>query len=242
MGDGVLDFSNVKDAEGNEIQEDNRTEDQKAEHNAAAVDKLFAGKYKDVGGLEEGYKNLSTELRELSSKIPKAPESYAFDFSEDLVLKDTQVDVDSPALKGVLDTMKINNVPQKAATEILRSHFLSMQQLRDHELKEIKSSVPAEVLGNLNTFGRKLGTEDQEVFESLCDTAQGIDFISRHFIPRANTIPTGAQSTSPKSAVEYEQEAFALQGSNDLGANPELAERYYALLEKAAKRRRESSN
>jgi hypothetical protein len=213
----------------------------------AQGEKLLAGKYKSVEDLEKGYKESTkfsreqaTKLKDLETKMPKAPDKYSFDFSQVKGLEEVKIDENDPEMKSMLPVFKELNLTQEQATRLLTAHMQTQAALAPTEaqLKEQLGANADVIIGRLQTFTNKLPVEDQKIVSALSDTAEGVDFLYRHLVGEELPTPPsqgGGNGEPAKSAADLKSEAFKYKADNSrsIGFDKNQQTKYQQMLNAA---------
>ena len=180
---------------------------------------LFAGKYKTAEDLERGYnesgkyiRDLTTKVKDYETKIPKAPENCAFDFSQDQDLKDLNLAEDEQ-VKKMLPIFKELNISQEQANKLV-SEFIRTSLVPAPTPEDFKKALGSEAdvkIGRLQLFNSNLPPKDQEVFKRLAENPESVEFLYRYILPKEDaTVPVGGNTVaSGKSAAQLYEEAFS---------------------------------
>lgn len=187
---------------------------------------LFAGKYKTVEDLEKGYqetgkyvRDLSAKVKDYESKIPKAPENYAFDFSQDQDLKDINLAEDAQVQK-MLPIFKELGISQDQANRLV-SEFIKSSFVPAPTIDDFKKALGADAdvkMGRLQIFNGNLPEKDQAIFKQLAEDPQNVEFLYRYLLPKEDaSIPSSPSNNvmSGKSSAQMYDEAYAYRENKE---------------------------
>jgi len=223
---------------------ENNSSEGGAETNEPAV--LLAGKYKSVQDLEKGYKestkysrDLSSKVKDLESAIPKAPDAYEFNFKEVEGLEDVEISAEDPDMVAMLPVFKELNLTNEQASKLVQAHLQNMASLAEtpDQIKEKLGSNADVITTKLQEYTNTLPSEDQQIMQSLTDTAAGTDFLYRHIIGGELSTPGGSQGegSAPQNSAELFKTAsdFKKDRANSIGFNKGEQEAYSKLMRTA---------
>lgn len=188
-------------------------------------EKLFAGKYKSAEDLEKGYgeatkfgREQAALVKDLQSKMPKAPDKYTFDFSKIEDLKDVTIDPESPDLAPMIPVFKELNLSQEQVSRLAEAWTRTQASLAPtaEQIKEGLGPNAGVILSRLQAHTDKLPLEDQQIISSLSNDPKVIDFMYRHFVGEELPVPAnaGGGGAPAKSAADLKSEAFKYKADN----------------------------
>lgn len=190
---------------------------------------LYAGKYKSIEDLEKGYKEV---VQKFTAKSPGAPEDYEFDFSENEVLKDTEISLDDDAIfEAAIPAFKKAGITQEQAQMVVEAVLeKTREQLPDigAELEKLGPNG-AEIVSEVNKFVSKSLTEaEQDIAVLLGQSAEGIQFLDKfRQMSAERSIPSSLDTPSLRSSAEAIEEAYAYKRSTANFDNDTAAKRRY---------------
>lgn len=188
-------------------------------------EKLFAGKYKSAEDLEKGYseatkfgREQAALVKDLQSKMPKAPDKYTFDFSKVEDLKDVTIDPEAPDLAPMIPVFKELNLSQEQVSKLAEAWVRTQSSLAPtaEQIKEGLGPNADVMLSRLQAFTNKLPLADQQIISQLSGNAANVDFMYRHFVGEELPVPANAGSggVPAKSAADLKSEAFKYKADN----------------------------
>ena len=216
---------------------------------ASPQESLLAGKYKTPEDLAKGYKDsikynseLNTENKTLKEQIeglaPRVPEEYSLDFSKIEGLGNLDIDpTKDKDIQDILPVFKEAGLSQEQAETVLAGYLKSYQEnvpSPADELKKLGDSASA-VVGGLEKYASNMSEGDRSILMGLADSAEAAQFLHKHLVTTEQNIPGSAVSTPIKSALEYQEDAFAYRSLHEstIGADSGQQAHYNNLLKKS---------
>jgi hypothetical protein len=196
---------------------------------------MYLGKYKDVRGVFEGYKELTGKLRE---KIPEAPSGdYEFTF-EAPELKNVSL-ADDPLwqdLAPVFKTLNISNAQANSIAETFLKWQLSQVPDLDAEKAKLGSDADTMIKSVEQAVGKYAKTdEDKAAFEYIGRNADSLKLVYNILsMAGEKTVPVSPGGVSSETKAELLQQAFDYKKNNpDFESNPAKQTIYDRMLDKA---------
>ena len=133
----------------------------------------YAGKFDSVEAMEAGYKELGSKIRE---KTPEAPESYAVNLSEDIVLPEGfSLDDGNPIMDAMAPVLSELNIDQAGYDKLINAYMkaeLGMMPNHDDEVNKLGDTAN-QVLLDSKGFVEKFSPEEQTLLRQIATTADG---------------------------------------------------------------------
>lgn len=197
--------------------------------------KLLLGKYKTPRELAEGYKELTTKLRE---KNPGAPDQYEFKF-EDESLKTFKPDGD-PLFEKMLPVLKNKGISQEQASAIVREYLLYQQESlpSTDDMKKMLGDDADTVINEINQAVPKLAKtqDDKDALDYIGAYPPAMRLLHTLLRQMGERPIPGSQVNPATGGTQQErlQVAFDyLKANPDLASNPDKQAKYDALMKAA---------
>lgn len=190
---------------------------------------LLAGKYKSVEALEEGYKNLSTKLREQKTTTD-LPESYTA--PEELGLT-----FDTDGFNHMQSAFKEAGLNQEQVDKLLGAYATIAPQSVNLDAEKAALGDGADArLAKLGQFiGRHFSDDEQAELDILASTAGGVKVLEK-LMTMSGEKPVPADSASAAEGVaDLRQKAMAMLSEKDFRHNTDKQQAYNQLWAKIAK-------
>lgn len=200
------------------------------------LEKPIAGKYKSLGELENGYKELSTKLRE---KSPAAPENYEIKLPETIKLPEGVDLSKDPILEKMMPKMKELGISQQAFEGLIGSYLEAELGMMPDAAKELEKlgGKDAPVLASVAAFVGRFPEAEQKQLRQIATTAEGVQLIEKiRQMTGEKSIPTDEEHRQAEGdPAELEAQAMKLKRDTpNFDANTTAIKQYEALMDRAA--------
>lgn len=200
------------------------------------LEKPIAGKYKTIGELEAGYKELSAKVRE---KNPGAPEKYEIKLPESIKLPDGVDIAKDPILEKMMPKMKELGISQAAFEGLVGSYLEAELGMIPDPAKELEAlgGANAPILADVASFVAKFPEAEQAQLRSIAATAEGVKLIDKiRQMTGEKSIPTDQTGNAPQgNPQELREQAMKIKRETpNFEANSDAISRYETLMDQAA--------
>lgn len=212
-------------------------------------DIVYAGKFKSAEALETSYLHLQKKLGEMSSRLPKAPEEYTFDFSESEDFKATGINLEEdPIYAAMVPVFKETNLTQDQANLLMNTYFKGQAEFvkNNQRVVEAEKAKLEDYDGKNSYIISKLNellSEDQASAIAAGESykaayVEGMNNLLRHMTKAdvKEDIPESSMATvSKETSAELKKQARQIKEDNpNWKRDLKLREKYTELTRKAA--------
>lgn len=214
----------------------------------------FAGKYNTLEKFEEGYNNASAKIREQAEELKRMKELYSppetYNLDNWINNNDFKhVNKEAPEIQHALNAFKEAGISETQAEKIFTNYIaklsentLSPEDFRKQEISKLGGPEQYKTISNkLRDVMAKLPTEQQDIFDSMCNSAESLKLMHDLLFPKQLNIPV---KIDPDPETDYEEMLKQLEAEateyrrkheSSYNSHPEKVEEYAKIVDKILK-------